>query len=319
MFFIPLLYLDQNRLQRHGEEIRTITIRGYDEKCRPEAELSKYKIGVHLLADYCPTNRYVYVSKRMPDVKLEETWKSLQGRVIEEIYFKLYDSAKKYVTETSIRNLTFNDWIQPTVDHTLEEEKQRIDELKDSLRQKPTRSEIESFHSKLKTLAKYELQMFSSYMQFLISKKFSVNLKTEFKTNFDFIFKHSVDGKKIGLTDNVTPDFIYLRTIIGDIKTGEWEEFFRVIIAAYAMAYEASENVDMNYGIVLTPTFHAARTVPLYKNSEIFVVNDVLRKAFLTKRDRKLRILREENMPQRPPNNSQCTDCGYIDYCWRET
>jgi CRISPR/Cas system-associated exonuclease Cas4 (RecB family) len=306
-------------LQKHAEEISAITIRGYDEKCRPEAELSKYKIGVHLLADYCPTDRYLYISKRMPEVRLEETWKGLQGRVIEDVYLEMYDLAKNYVGETSIRSLAFDDWIQSNIAQITEKKREQIEGLRGSLARRPTDRQVESFCNELDILAKFELQVFSSYMRFLISKKFSVNLKTEFLTNFDFIFKHSVNGTRIGLADNIKPDFLYLRTIIGDIKTGSWEEFFRVMIAAYAMAYEASENTEINCGIVLNPTFHSARTVPLYANSSIFVINDVLRKAFLAKRDQKLRVLEEENIPETPSDSLSCRDCGYFDHCCRGT
>lgn len=318
MFFIPIMYLDQNRLQKTEQEINRITLRGYNESCRPDADLSKYRIGVHLLADYCPTDRYIYITKKMPEIALEETWNGLQGRLIEKVYTESYESASKLVIRASLRNLTFKRWLSSTARKIIKTREKEIDQARDSLRRKPRPNEVKSFANKLKILADYELCMFASYMQFLVSKKFNINIKTEFRTYFDFIFKHALNGSKIGLTDSVQPDFIYLRKIVGDIKTGDWQEFFRVMIAAYAMAYEASENTDMNCGIVLNPTFHSARKVPLYKSSEIFVIDDVLRKAFLAKRDQKLRILREETLPQKPSDGSRCKDCGYFTFCWGE-
>jgi CRISPR/Cas system-associated exonuclease Cas4 (RecB family) len=59
--------------------------------------------------------------------------------------------------------------------------------------------------------------------------------------------------------------------------------------------------------------------VPLYANSSIFVINDVLRKAFLAKRDQKLRVLEEENIPETPSDSLSCRDCGYFDHCCRGT
>jgi len=296
-----------------------ITIRGYDEKYRPEADLSGYKIGVHLLADYCPTDRYIYISKKITNVELKKMWKSLQGKILEETYIELYNSARNYTFETSIRDLKFKDFILSTTNQIIESQKRKIGLAEGSLDRKPRQNEVESFVKELKALTEHELQLFSYYMQFLISKKYNINKRTEFQTTFDFIFKHTVDGTKIGLTENVTPDFIYLRKVIGDIKTGNWQEFFRVMVAAYAMAYEASEQADMNYGIVLNPTFSSTRTIPLYRNSEIFVIDDILRKSFLTKRNQKLKILKEEDIPQRPIDDSQCRDCGYQEFCWRDT
>jgi len=296
--------------------MRMITIRGYDDRYRPEADLSKYKIGVHLLADYCPTDRYIYISKKMPGIELKKTWKSLQGKIFEETYITLYDSAMTYILNTSLRNLRFNDLIRSTTDQIIERKRRDISLSEESLDRKPRRNEVESFLKKLKALVEYELNLFSSYMQFLISKKYNISIRTEFQTVFDFVLRHPLDGTKIGLTENVTPDFIYLRKVIGDFKTGEWEEFFRVMVAAYAMAYEASEQIDMNCGIVLNPTFQASRTVPLYRNSDIFVIDDILRKGFLAKRNQKLKILKEENIPERPPNDSQCNECGYWEFCW---
>lgn len=316
LFFIPMMFLNQNRLLKLEEKVTQITIRGYDEKYRPEADLSKYKIGVHLLADYCPTSRYIYISKKMPEIALEKTWKALQGRIFEEAYLELYNSVKTYILNTRLRNLDFNDLVLSTTDQIVESKRREISRLIDSLNRRPRGNEIESFLNKLKVLVEYELLLFSSHMEFLISKKYNINLRTEFQTIFGFVLKHTVDGTRIGLAENVTPDFIYLRRVIGDIKTGEWEEFFRVMVAAYAMAYEASEQSDMNCGIVLNPTFMPRRTVPLYRNSSIFVIDDVLRTGFLAKRNQKLKILREENIPQRPPNDSECRDCGYWEFCW---
>jgi len=311
-----MVFLNQNRLLKLEERVKTIMIRGYDERYGPEADLSKYKIGVHLLADYCPADRYIYISKKMPDIELKKTWKSLQGKIIEEAYIELYNSAKTYIINTRLRNLNFNDLILSTTSQIVERKRGDINQLLNSLNRRPRENEVESFLDKLKALVEYELLLFSSHMQFLISKKYNINLRTEFQTVFDFVLKHTVDGTRIGLTENLTPDFIYLRRVIGDIKTGEWEEFFRVMIAAYAMAYEASEQSDMNCGIVLNPTFMPRRNVPLYRNSSIFIVDDVLRKGFLAKRNQKLKILKRENIPQKPLEDSKCRDCGYWEFCW---
>jgi CRISPR/Cas system-associated exonuclease Cas4 (RecB family) len=313
-----MMFLNQNRLLKLEERLKMITIRGYDERYRPEADLSKYRIGVHLLADYCPTDRYIYISVKMPEIELQKTWKGLQGKIIEDTYIELYNSAKTYILNTSLRNLDFSDLVSSTTSQISESKREHITRAIDSLNRRPRGNEIDSFLDKLKTLVEYELLLFSSHMQFLISKKYNINRRTEFQTVFDFILKHTIDGTRIGLTENITPDFIYLRRVIGDIKTGEWEEFFRVMVAAYAMAYEASEQSNIDCGIVLNPSFMPRRKVPLYKNSSIFIVDDVLRKGFLAKRNQKLKILKEESIPQAPPDDSKCRDCGYWDFCWGE-
>jgi len=301
------------------EKVTKITIRGYDENHHLEADLSKYKIGVHLLADYCPTDRYIFIAQKMSNVNLKRTWKGIQGKIVEETYFEVFESARSYVVGANVQHLEFADWVKSTTRQIIKNKRHEItlEKKRLSRKRKPRKDEVKDFLRTLKILVEYELQLFSSYMQFLISKKFNINLRTEFQSIFDYVFKHPVDGTQIGLAANVTPDFVYLRKVAGDIKTGEWEEFFRVIIAAYAMAWEASEQVDMNYGIVVNPTFQTTRTVPLYQNSDIFVIDNALRKAFLAKRNAKLKILKQENIPQKPPDDSECKDCGYWDFCWR--
>lgn len=316
MFFVPLMFLNQNRLMNLENQAKLITIRGYDDRYEPEADLQRYRIGVHLLADYCPTDRYIYISKKIRP-ELKSTWKGFQGKIIEETYFEFYDLAKTYIQETDLRNLDFNS-LKTNISRIIESKEQKINDAVDLFSRKPRTRDKTRFLEKLKILVDFEFNLFSTYMQFLISKKSGINKKTEFQTVFDFIFEHSMDGRKIGLTDSLRPDFIYIRKVMGDIKTGKWEEFFRVMIAAYSLAYEASEKSDMNYGVVLNPTFIGGRKVPTYMNSEIFVVSDVLRKAFLAKRNKKLKVLLLDDIPQKPANDVQCQDCGYWEFCWGE-
>jgi CRISPR/Cas system-associated exonuclease Cas4 (RecB family) len=149
------MYLDQNRLQKTEQEINRITLRGYNESCRPDADLSKYRIGVYLLADYCPTDRYIYITKKMPDIALEETWNGLQGRLIEKVYTELYESASKFVIRASLRNLTFKRWLSSTARKIIKTREKEIDQTRDSLRRKPRPNEVKSFVNKLKILANY--------------------------------------------------------------------------------------------------------------------------------------------------------------------
>lgn len=310
------MYLNQSRLKQFEEPV--ITMRGYDERYEPEAELQGHTLGVHNLADYCTNDRYLFISKKMPAVKLTKTWESIQGKIMEEIYFETYNLCKSYIYETSLRNLRFNVDLRNSILELVGNKREKITNLESSLRRRPRANEIDLFMNKLEILADNEFSLFSTYMQFLISKKLNVNRKTEFQSVFNFIFEHPIDGTKVGLGNNLTPDFIFIHKVIGDIKTGKWEDFFRVMVAAYAMAYEASEKCDMNCGIVLNPVFSGSRKVPLYTNSEFFIVSDVLRQAFLAKRNQKLKILKEEKIPDKPPDDSKCKSCGYWDYCWGE-
>ncbi|MCW4011127.1 MAG: CRISPR-associated protein Cas4 [Candidatus Bathyarchaeota archaeon] len=308
--------MDQTRLEKQIPETKEITIRGYDEKCRPEADLSGNKIGVHFLANYCPTDRYLYISKKRTEITIEKTWESLKGKIFEEVYFEVYKRAKDFISGKQITELHFDDWIKNTVEEITAGKKEKVRERRDSLCNKPKTGKVKEFYRQIEVLSRFELQMFSSHLQFISCKRKSMNLETIFQTVFDFVFEHSIDGTKLGLENSITPDFIYVRRIIGDIKTGKWEEFYRVMIAAYAMTYEASENTDMNCGMVLNPNFFTTRSTPLYLNSDIFVVNDIHRKAFLILRNKKLQILKLNEMPALPSDKSSCICCGYFSFCW---
>ena len=121
----------------------------------------------------------------------------------------------------------------------------------------------------------------------------------------------------LGFTGKVSPDFIYRHEVIGDIKTGTWQEFFMYTAIAYALAYEEHTRRDMNYGTILYPEFPRNQRIPVYHYTSIEFLSDPMRLAFKAVRDRKLQIIHDKKDPGKPDSKDKCDPgCPFLSHCW---
>jgi CRISPR-associated protein Csa1 len=96
------------------------------------------------------------------------------------------------------------------------------------------------------------------------------------------------------------------------MKTGKEQEFHRLTLAGYALAFESAFERPVDFGMLAYPRFIEDRPVP-YVLRRVYPIDDELRLRFLQMRDRKLEIISKQLDPGLP---ARCpSSCSYIEIC----
>lgn len=298
-----------------------ITVRGYNidqVNVAPELKNNSWFLPINeIVSDYCPTNRYSYLKKYVAETKIQLTWEAFKGRVIDNLYKELFNEFSSYSEKTALKNYSIRDELEKFKNKSLENIKNEIDKAKTKMMKPPETKEVEKFLKNINKLLQFEIELCAAIVDHKISMKKDINLKSEIKLLFPFIFKTKIRAPDLGFSEGLEPDFIYKLLAVGEIKTGEWREFYNLSCAAYALAYEFEHKRDLDLGVVLYPIFDDKRTVPLYYNSEISIIYDRYRKTVLTLRDKKVGLMKEKRDPGVPESKDECPKgCGYLNYCW---
>lgn len=146
----------------------------------------------------------------------------------------------------------------------------------------------------------------------------NINPRQEFVELFNFsAIEQGLSARSLGITDPVTPDFLFARRAIGDIKTGAvHEDTFETTCVAYAMAYEAEYKRPIDFGIILHVASSQSHSFPIYYSSHLFTLDDAARRRFVFLRDQKLDILVRRQDPGRQEDEVRCRPCPFYNRCW---
>ena len=266
---------------------------------------------------YCPSNRYLYLSK-VRRIQPSPSWASYKGKIMDEliphIYQKIFDyscSLEKVSDWDSISNVKVD--LYSFVDEKREE--LSSDGMIDAPRSKAKKN----FFKNIKKLIDYELLLANSIMYYRISNIFDMNIKSEFNMLFPYDFKLKMRAPELGLSGSSEIDFIMKKSILGEIKSDKWHSFYNIGLAGYAMAYEYDRKEKANLGVVVCPTFLNKYKMPLFNNTaNITIINESWRKMFINNRNRRIDLVRTGEDPGKPDSDESCRTCGYYTECWGE-
>jgi len=304
-----------SRLEEKAKaEIRT---RGYGSAARVDSDLSnpEWFLAINDIAySYCPTNRYLYFRK-IEGKRPVPTWESYKGRVLDELLPEIYRRTLDYSVKTSLRNLRIAEEVQRSLLETIDTYK--TDLGSDSLLNPPSSDEVDEFFDGLQKLCTYEAAMAGALLDYRISNLYDINVETEFRMLFPFDFKLKISSPSLGISGSAEVDFLLRESILGEIKSSKWYEFYNVGLAGYALAYEADRKKDVNLGVVVCPLFRRDRNIPIYKNlANIKIIAEPWRRMFLSKRNRRIELIKKGEDPNKPDDSSDCVGCGFYKECW---
>jgi CRISPR/Cas system-associated exonuclease Cas4 (RecB family) len=142
----------------------------------------------------------------------------------------------------------------------------------------------------------------------------------EFEQLFNFsAIEQKLSPAFLGLTQPVTPDFLYADRIIGDIKTGKFDEdTFLMTCAAYALAFEAEYRRNIDFGVILHIEFSSKHPFPIYQGSRLYEIDDGVRRKFTILRDQKLDVLVKRIEPPVQQDEPRCRLCRFYSKCWEK-
>lgn len=301
----------------NGEAKKAIQTRGYSSAAQVPSDLAnpKWFLAINDIAyAYCPTNRYLFFRKVESKSPLP-TWESYKGKIIDELIPEIYKQVNAYSISTSLKNFKISEQTKISLGERIQ--KSRSDIKTDQFLVPPSGTDVDNFFADILRLADYETGLASAFLNFRISNVHDINLPAEFSVLFPFDFKLKICAPILGVSGSAEVDFLIRKSIVGEIKSNEWCEFYNIGLAGYALAFEADRKTDLNLGVVLCPTFTPDRTVPMYhSNSNIRIISEPWRKMFLLNRNSRIELVKNGKDPGQPADKVGCKGCGFYKECW---
>jgi CRISPR-associated protein Csa1 len=301
----------------NDEATKAIRTRGYSSAAQVPSDLAnpKWFLAINDIAySYCPTNRYLFFRK-VESKRPLPTWESYKGRILDELIPEIYKKVNDYSISTPLRNFKIIEQVKAPIHENIE--KSKSDLKTDEFLVSPSGTDVDNFFADVLRIADYETEMAGTLLNFRVSNVYDINLRAEFSVLFPFDFKLKICASILGISGSAEMDFLIRKSIVGEIKSNEWYEFYNIGLAGYALAFEADRKTDLNLGVVLCPMFTPERTIPMYySNSIIKIVSEPWRKMFLWNRNSRIELVKNGRDPGKPANDTKCKGCGFYKECW---
>lgn len=296
-----------------------IHVRGYQPSCDIPAHLRKTEWELPFSTipiKYCPTDRYAYLNKYESQVRRQQSWEALQGQIIDDLYDKFIKELHLYLNTEKLVNMDVAANLQKFSKEFLSNTRSKIDTRCAKLLNPPNTSDIENLEQLIEKTLRYEVGLASALVDYKISVISALNTASILATLFPFVVKPSYTVGSFGISNIAQPDFLFDNKVIIDVKAPPWNDDFLNTLGGYALVHEKMNKKPINLGMIVTPVYHQKRNVPHLFKSEIILIDDIYRKAFILRRDKLLTIIKNQSDPGVPDNNFKCKSCGYYNHCW---
>jgi len=265
---------------------------------------------------YCPTDRYSYLHKYENDVKLQQTWERFTGTVLDKLYDCFIKKLHAYLNTTTLGTADILNHFQEFHRMVLGDFDSSLESKRPDIINFPEGETVYRFRKLLVMTLRYETQMASALFDYKVSMIKDLNIRSVPMLMFPFVAKPPYTVTSFGISNNAQPDFLYNNKIMIDVKSPPWNEEYLTTLGGYALIHEKANNKDMNLGMIVTPEFANKRNVPHFFNSEVVLIDDRCRKAFLLRRDSLLEQMKSAQDPGLPESDKRCKSCGYYKHCW---
>lgn len=279
-----------------------------------------------LASTLCTTHRDIYLAKvkRIKSKSKERPWEAEEGIIIHSLLQEIHRQARKILPSKGTELNT-----QSLLRRLRAFGKKRKNELLARYKneQRFAGQQWNAIDRHLDNIIFFEALLICSLLNYKASGKTvlatgtDINPIQEFEQLFGFsAIEHRLSAPFLGLTEPVTPDFLYAHRAIGDIKTGAFhEDTFELTCVAYALAYEAETKRDIDFGIILHVGKSSKHPFPVYQGSRLYEINDLARTKFVFIRDQKLRVLEQQQIePPVQPDEPRCKPCRFYSRCWEK-
>ncbi len=296
-----------------------IHIRGYRPKNDVPADFRESALSVpfnQIPIKYCPTDRYAYLHKYVPKAKHEQTWEMLSGQILDKVYDKFIKKLHNYLNTVNLKNADIMTDFDSHSSNFMDYAEKLIKDKKAKIINSPSQPVIDDFILLLKQTLRYETQIASALLDYKISITKDINISLMSMNLFPFASKPSFTVSSFGITKSAQPDFLFDNKIIIDVKSPPWKDEYLNTLGGYALIYEKIYGKSMNLGMIVTPEFANKRNVPHFFNSEVILIEDRYRKAFLLRRQNLLEQMKTKKDPGKPDSDEKCRSCSYFNHCW---
>lgn len=343
MFSVAIALGGDESLKHYAPMAVSPALRGYareESQLRlPGGEQPKFAVSITALAArWCPTGRDLYLQKHSEANPL--SWeRSVIGKVVDGMLVQLYQDGLD-VVETF-----FEDSVASGVAADLEQLRSSILERGQGIASTaldewtfpgtPKRS-LEAFAEEmapgkgealaegtriaLLKLVEYETNLLVDYAS--SRRSASADWMAEIRATLGRLQTGvKLDSKDFpasvfGVSQGVRPDFVYAVTLVGDLKTGTYHEFYDTVATSYAIFAEYALSRRINTAAILAVDFDT--TAGSVRSHVVRVIhpNDELRTRWVTQRDSALKTFELKQEPPHPTDTSSCSVCPFRTICW---
>jgi len=265
-------------------------------------------LGVSEVANrYCPTYRDIYL-RRVLGRPAPYTYKTVRGWIYHAISSKTVQEVKStlYLKSLCSGAELFHELLG------------RRDEILESIFKKYAASrylneqEMEGLRREAEALYSFLTLQASARLDRILSEIRRPELESVLAKAVPMDVERLVNGRLLGLSQELRVDLFTERRIVVEIKTGDVRPFHKYVLAGYALAIESDLEIPIDYGIV-SYLWSDGRFVKV-RNITYFI-GDELRREFLELRDEAFNVIHNGVDPGKPAN---CPSyCIYYDLCNR--
>lgn len=273
--------------------------RGPIEPPYEDIRLSLFEVA----GQFCETGRDVYL-RRVERIGRPPNERMIRGRVLHAIVEKAITKAKVMLySEGKMPGSELLERLLELKQEVVEEVMRQASSLSDE--------EFEALKLKSMRLWDYEAIQISASLDRAISSNPWSGIDALVNAAIPFVVEMKVDGSFLGLSERLSIDALSSSSVILDLKTGRGGGIVGLGAAGYALCLEASMDIPVDVGVVVNLSFDK-KGFPLV-GRRMLIIDEVLRREFIDERDRKMKIVAEEQDPGPPPSCPK--DCIYLDVC----
>jgi len=312
LFFVSRGELDKRvrLLRKHLREVGVDDdLRGWSYDRPPvEPPYENLHISVSELAGrYCETFRDIYL-RRVMRVPLPFSMKLFDGLVIHRVASETLTLVKKTLyAKGVVSGADLIEELLPKAEAICNKA------LKFSLKLgTPKNEELETSRKKALRLYRFLVVQAGSQLDLVLSKFPHAELDSIVTQAVPPIVERRVDGSLVGLSKELAMDIYMPAYAVIDLKTGEVRSFHKYALTGYALALEADEEIEVNYGFIIYLQVDPDKPHIRVRVRSVLIDN-ALRREFLDMRDEALRIMDvgvDPGMPVKCP-----AYCPYYPVC----
>jgi len=263
-------------------------------------------LGVSEVANrYCPTYRDIYL-RRVLGRPAPYTYKTVRGWIYHAISSKTVQEVKSTLYLKGLCSGA----------ELFQELSGRRDEILDSIFKKYAASrylnerEMEELRREAEALYSFLILQASARLDRILSEVKRPELESVLAKAVPMDVERLVNGRLLGLSQELRVDLFTERRIVVEIKTGDVRPFHKYVLAGYALAIESDLEIPIDYGIV-SYLWSDGRFVKV--RNVTYFIGDELRREFLELRDEAFNVIHNGVDPGKPANCP--TYCIYYDLC----
>jgi len=253
----------------------------------------------------CPTRRDAWIRHKLLKKSIPTTVHQAKGFVVHRIVSSMFLKAKKlvYLGYDELRDELVKQ-AQKDLENELREMSKSVNFEEKDLRN------LEEFCVKI---AKWEATRIESKVLEVKAKYPFLNEESLVQLSFPIATETIVDGSLLGLSKYLRADAAWmLGGIIFDVKLGRKEEWHRLQVAGYALAFESvfERPVDIGCTVYVSKVGDGIKV-----DRDFYIVSDFLRSEFLEKRDElQMMLLRDVE----PDVAEKCPKfCVFRSFCFK--